>query len=381
MTDATLQDFQPASSASSAKPELLTTADGRPLRQALAQAQSRARWRAFALVAPLLLFVLITFVWPIGEMLNRSFFNDDFSANMPALSKWFVENPGSVGVPEDAAAWEALREDLAQARKDRTQGKVGTRVNYDLSGSRSLFTKSARRAERLEAPYKEAFLKLDKRWGEDELWGVMRRASEAYTPSFYIKSLDMMQTPAGDVVSVPDNQRIYLDLFWRTIWISALITAICLILGFPIGYMLATLPLRYSNLLMILVLLPFWTSLLVRTTSWIALLQSQGVLNDLFVVLGMIGPDGALTGFLSSFGAIDSTGRVPMMYNQAGTIIAMTHILLPFMILPLYSVMKTINPSYLRAAKSLGATDFTAFWRVYFPLSVPGIGAGAILVF
>jgi len=381
MIDATLQDFQPASSASSAKPELLTTADGRPLRQALAQAQSRARWRAFALVAPLLLFVLITFVWPIGEMLNRSFFNDDFSANMPALSKWFVENPGSVGVPEDAAAWEALREDLAQARKDRTQGKVGTRVNYDLSGSRSLFTKSARRAERLEAPYKEAFLKLDKRWGEDELWGVMRRASEAYTPSFYIKSLDMMQTPAGDVVSVPDNQRIYLDLFWRTIWISALITAICLILGFPIGYMLATLPLRYSNLLMILVLLPFWTSLLVRTTSWIALLQSQGVLNDLFVVLGMIGPDGALTGFLSSFGAIDSTGRVPMMYNQAGTIIAMTHILLPFMILPLYSVMKTIPPSYVRAARSLGATQWTAFWKVYFPQCVPGIAAGALLVF
>jgi len=381
MTDATLQDMQSGPQHSSGKPETLTTADGTPLRQALAKAQSRARWRAFSLVAPLLLFVLITFVWPIGEMLNRSFFNDDFSANMPALSQWFVENPDTVGVPQDEAAWAALHKDLVQARKDRTQGKIGTRVNYDLSGSRSLFTKSARRANRIEAPYKEAFWKLDKRWKEDDLWGVMRRAWDAYTPSFYIKSLDLKQQPDGEITKVANNQKIYVDLFWRTIWISALITVICLILGFPIGYMLATLPLRYSNLLMILVLLPFWTSLLVRTTSWIALLQSQGVLNDLFVVLGMIGPDGFLTGFLSNFGAIDSTGRIPMMYNQAGTIIAMTHILLPFMILPLYSVMKTIPPSYVRAARSLGATQWTAFWKVYFPQCVPGIAAGALLVF
>ena len=369
----------PAPSPAPAAP--LTTADGVPLKRALAVAQRRAKWRAFLLVLPLLLFVLVTFVWPIGQMLQQSVKNDDFSANMPALSQWFAENPGVYGVPDDESAFAALHADLVQARKDRTQGKVGTRINYDLSGSRSLFTSSARKARRVEPPYREAFLKMDRRWNDPELWGVMRRASSAYGASFYIKSLDLQQTPDGSIERVDENKRIYLALFWRTVWIAALIAFLTFALGFPVAHMLATLPLRYSNLLMILVLLPFWTSLLVRTTSWIALLQGQGVLNDMFVALGLVGPDGVLTPWLREFGMADVAGRVPMMYNQAGTIIAMTHILLPFMVLPLYSVMKTINPSYVRAARSLGATPWTAFWKVYFPQTVPGIGAGVLLVF
>ncbi len=164
---------------------------------------------------------------------------------------------------------------------------------------------------------------------------------------------------------MPENERVYVPLFWRTMFISALIAAICLLLAFPVAHLLATLPLARSNLLMVLVLLPFWTSLLVRTTSWIALLQSQGVINDALVSIGLIS-DG---------------NRIPMMYNQAGTIIAMTHILLPFMILPLYSVMRTIKPTYVRAARSLGASSWTAFRRVYLPQTLPGIGAGGLLVF
>jgi putative spermidine/putrescine transport system permease protein len=138
-----------------------------------------------------------------------------------------------------------------------------------------------------------------------------------------------------------------------------------LLLGYPVAYLLSNLPLRTSNLLLILVLLPFWTSLLVRTSAWVVLLQQQGVLNDTLVWLG----------------AVDDQSRLDLIFNATGTVVAMTHILLPFMILPLYSVMKTIPPSYVRAAKSLGATNWTAFWRVYFPQSIPGIGAGAILVF
>ncbi len=112
-------------------------------------------------------------------------------------------------------------------------------------------------------------------------------------------------------------------------------------------------------------LLPFWTSLLVRAASWKVLLQQQGVINDVLVWLGVI----------------SNANRLVMINNVTGTIITMTHILLPFMILPLFSVMKTVSPSYLRAANSLGANDWTAFWRVYFPQTIPGIGAGAILVF
>ena len=114
-----------------------------------------------------------------------------------------------------------------------------------------------------------------------------------------------------------------------------------------------------------MVLLPFWTSLLVRTSAWKIMLQQQGVINDTLVWLGLVADE----------------SRLVMINNQFGTIVAMTHILLPFMILPLYSVMKTIPPSYARAARSLGATSWTTFRRIYVPQTVPGIGAGAILVF
>ena len=138
-----------------------------------------------------------------------------------------------------------------------------------------------------------------------------------------------------------------------------------LILGFPIAYLMAILPTRTSNLLLIFVLLPFWTSLLVRTTAWIALLQQQGVINEFLVFSGLV----------------DTDNRPQMIHNQFGSIVSMTHILLPFMILPLFSVMKTIPKSYVRAAVSLGAHPWLAFWKIYFPNTVPGIGAGAILVF
>ena len=345
-----------------ARAEMLKTADGTPLKSALAQAAKRARRRAFLLVAPLLAFVVLTFVAPIGQMLYRSVANDGFSANMPNLVVWFAENPET---EPDESAYAALAADLALAAEARTIGVVGTRINYDVSGTRSLFTSAGRRAGRLEAPYREALLDLDEQWGSPDLWSAMRAASAAHTPNFYIAALDREVDPDEGVVRVPEDQRIYMPLFWRTMMISAVIAALCLLLGFPVAHLLATLPMRISNLLMILVLLPFWTSLLVRTTSWMVLLQSEGVVNDVLVSAGIVADD----------------SRIQMMYNQTGTIIAMTHILLPFMILPLYSVMRTIPPSYVRAARSLGANNWTAFWRVYVPQTVPGIGAGILLVF
>ena len=174
----------------------------------------------------------------------------------------------------------------------------------------------------------------------------------------------MQRTPFG-AQAQPENKQVLVKLFIRTLKMSLIITGMCILLGYPVAWLLANLSNRTSNLLLILVLLPFWTSLLVRTSAWKVMLQNQGVINDLLVWIGLITDD----------------SRLEIINNQFGTIVAMTHILLPFMILPMYSVMKTIPPSYLRAAKSLGATNWTAFWRVYFPQSVPGIGAGSILVF
>ncbi|AUH34090.1 ABC transporter permease [Paracoccus tegillarcae] len=342
----------------------LTTADGQPLGRALRRSQRRAKRRAFLLVLPLLAFVVITFVVPIAQMLQRSFYNDGFSANMPEISAWFAENPH--GTEPDEAAWAALANDLVASAEARSIGVVGTRINYDVPGTRSQFTSTGRKVrDGIEPPYREALLEIDEDWADPQLWGAMREASTPFTTNFYLASLDRTRADDGSVVMVRESQQVYVMLFQRTLWLSLLITAMTFLLGFPIAHLLATLPMRKSNLLMILVLLPFWTSLLVRTTSWIVLLQQQGVVNDLLVWMGVIG----------------GSERLQMIYNQTGSIIAMTHILLPFMILPLYSVMRTINPSYVRAARSLGATSWTTFRRIYFPQTLPGLGAGALLVF
>jgi len=342
----------------------LTTADGRPLKQALAQASRRARVRSFLLVAPLLLFVALTFAVPIGQMLYLSIYNPVFSDFMPRVTAYLKASPGD-GVPGEEG-FEALVLDLAEAKNNRTVGQVGTRLNYERSGSTSLIKASARRAIKIKGPpYKDQLIEFRKEWDDPYLWSVMERAAQPHTLGFYAPALDLTFDRDGNLERVEPERRIYVLLYMRTLILSAVIAFLCLLLAYPVAHLLATLPLRYSNLLMIMVLLPFWTSLLVRTTAWIALLQSQGVFNDLLVFLGLVGNE----------------DRIQLMYNQFGTIIAMTHILLPFMILPLYSVMKTIPKDYVRAARSLGANSLTAFLKIYFPQTVPGIGAGVLLVF
>ncbi|MBS8259489.1 ABC transporter permease subunit [Roseibium polysiphoniae] len=345
--------------------QVLTTKDGRPLKASLARALRREKLRALVLIAPLLIFVLLTFVAPIADMLFRSVENSIVEDTLPqtvnALQDW---DPSSGEVPGEPV-FAALVADLRVAVDLKTHTRLGSRLNYEKTGISSLFRKTGRRVKNMtEPPYKEQFLKADKKWGQVDTWQALKQFSPRYTDGYFLSSLDAERTAEG-LQMKPEDEQIYLLLFGRTMMLSIAITVSCLLLGYPIAFLLAQLPLRTSNLLMILVLLPFWTSLLVRTSAWKVLLQQQGVINDFLVWIGLI----------------SDANRLVMINNQTGTIIAMTHILLPFMILPLYSVMKTISPTYVRAAKSLGATDWTAFWRVYFPQSVPGIGAGAVLVF
>ena len=205
----------------------------------------------------------------------------------------------------------------------------------------------------------------DPAWAEPRAWLALKRAGERWTVRHYLNAVDRERGPDGRIARRPPEQRIYLQLFGRTLLVSLAVTALCLLLGYPLAYLIAHAPPRRAALLLVGVLLPFWTSLLVRTTSWIVLLQSQGVINDLLVALGVIG-DGE---------------RLAMVYNMTGTLVAMTHVLMPFMVLSLYSVMRTIRPLYLRAAASLGAGPVQAFRRVYWPQSLPGVGAGSLLVF
>lgn len=344
----------------------MLAADGTPLKASLARALRRQKLRALMLVAPLLLFVLISFIAPIVDMLFRSVENQIVSDTLPrtvaALEDW---DPASGELP-DEAVFAAIVADITEASKAKTHTRVGQRLNYEASGMSSLFRKSARKMRRMdEGPFRDAVIDIDDDWGKVETWTVIKQFSGDYTGGYFLASVDLERGLDGSIQAKPEGEQIYIKLFQRTLIMSLIITMMTILLGYPIAYLLANLPLRISNLLLILVLLPFWTSLLVRTTSWIVLLQGQGVVNDTLVLIGLVSDD----------------NRLDLIFNQTGTIIAMTHILLPFMILPTYSVMQTISPSYVRAAKSLGATDWTAFWRVYFPNTVPGIGAGAILVF
>ena len=343
-------------------------ADGTPLKKSLNRAMRRQKLRALALVAPLLIFVVVSFVLPIADMLFRSVENQIVSEILP---RTVVELEGwdyDAGELPDENVFAALAGDLQIAAKAKRHTRVGQRLNYETPGMSSLFRKIGRKIKKwdleTDGPFREKFIDSNKGWGDMDVWRTIQAYSGAYTNGYFLNALDFQKTESGPELR-PENEQIYLLLFGRTFFLSISITLSCLIIGYPIAWLLANLPMRTSNMLMILVLLPFWTSLLVRTSAWKILLQQQGVINDVLVWAHIVSDE----------------GRLVMINNQAGTIIAMTHILLPFMILPLYSVMKTIPPTYLRAAKSLGATDWTAFWRVYFPQSVPGIGAGAILVF
>ena len=469
----------------------MLAADGTPLKRSLNRALRRQKLSALLLIAPLLIFILITFIAPIADMLFRSVENQIVSDTLPRTTQTLTDWDSESGETPGAPVYKALYEDLFIAQERKLHTRLGSRLNYELTGASSLFRKSGRgvddigevfqdqfedlndfwkkgenwnallgsdawlaeisdwkkssgddqpafemregmaellpetaeyyeifadfvqnddednlykedpwaliysalyddltgptasqiasysgpaSAELTEAAaaapafdavdYKTAFTEIDDDWGKTPIWSTIRAYSPALTNGYFLNAVDMQKTADGPEFR-PDNERIYGTLFLRTLFMSVCITLSCILLGYPVAWILANLPARTANLLMILVLLPFWTSLLVRTSAWKVMLQQQGVINDTLVWLGLVADD----------------SRLALINNQTGTIIAMTHILLPFMILPLYSVMQTVPPSYLRAAKSLGATNWTAFWRVYFPQSVPGIGAGSILVF
>ncbi|MEM7294084.1 MAG: ABC transporter permease [Pseudomonadota bacterium] len=339
--------------------------NGVPLKEQLAKAERKKRITAFLLVAPLLAFIIFTFVIPIGNMLFRSVDNPRMVELMPRTTEVLKEWDGQE-LP-DEATYQILHEELTALIESNDIGKIATHVNYNMSGARSMLMKSKRKFRKFDdsLSIKQNLIEADKRWGEMKTWHTFKAVSDPITSAYFLNALDRKYDNDYNIVQQPEEKQIYVTLFLRTLWISLLVTLLTLVLGYPIAYLISTTPPRISNLLIIMVLLPFWTSLLVRTTSWIVLLQTQGVLNDIMVWAGIVSDE----------------GRIQMIYNLNGTLVAMTQILLPFMVLPMYSVMKTIPLSQLRASQSLGATPFRTFFKIFWPQSIPGIGAGGLLVF
>ncbi|HJV27252.1 MAG TPA: ABC transporter permease [Aromatoleum sp.] len=334
-----------------------------PLKKRLRQAERRKKLLFGALILPLAVFVLLTFVVPIASLLKHSVANPEVHDNLPdtvaLLKGWKPAN----GVP-DEATFAALARELDAAKGGPGIAAVARRLNREQAGYRSLIMKTAR-AVPLEAGVstRNTLIGVDERWGQTEVWQALRRAGEPITPFYLLAAVDLTTDEHGDIAKAPAEEAVYMDVLVRTFGMALIVTVLCLALGFPLAYLMVSLPTRHANLVMICVLLPFWTSVLVRVAAWIVLLQNEGLINQLLMALGI------------------TDGPIQLLFNNVGVYIAMTHILLPFMVLPLFSVMKGISPVYLRAAVSLGCPPFKSFWKIYFPQTLPGIGAGALLVF
>jgi putative spermidine/putrescine transport system permease protein len=332
------------------------------LRRALRRSERREQWRAAALVLPLFAFLLASFAVPIGSMLARAVADSEVAHILPRVSAALRHWDGR-DVPPDAA-FAALVDDMRAAREAGTLASAATRLNYDIAGFRTLLITTGRRVagETIDAP-RQALLAIDPKWGERETWAAIRRAGGPATDFYLLAALDLRRDADDAIAAAPAEQAVFRNVLGRTLWISAVVTLACLGLGYPVSLFIARQPPQRAALFLFLVLLPFWTSLLVRTVAWVVLLQREGILNNLFLSLGLVHEP------------------VRMIFNRFAVYVAMVHVLLPFMVLPLFAVMKGISPSYERAAASLGATPFTAFRRVYLPQTLPGIGAGCLMVF
>jgi putative spermidine/putrescine transport system permease protein len=332
------------------------------LGRALRRGERGRKRLALALIAPLALFLLVSFLAPIALLLARGFTEREVPQAWPATAAALRAWDGA-GLPDDRLV-SIFVEELAASHRSAALGMAAGRLNHAVPGARSLVIRTA--AVLPLAPGVrplQGLTGIDARWGERRIWTAMRQAARPWTGFYLLAALDLRMDVDGEVRRVPPEQAVFIEVFARTFWISAVVAVLCALLGYPLAFMLANLPGRIAHVLLIFVLVPFWTSVLVRTAAWMVLLQDRGLVNDLLRDLGLIGDP------------------LQLIYNRTGVYVAMTHVLLPYFVLPLYAVMKRVPAATQRAALSLGATPWQAFWRVYFPQTAPGVVAGALIVF
>lgn len=313
------------------------------------------------LLLPCLLFMAFVFVWPILSLLAKGVYSPEVRDTLPQTATAVLAWDGA-GDPPDAV-YAALVADLLAADR-RDVANAGRRLNYEIPSYRSLLIKtaSALRKDATEPP-RQQLVTIDAKWQDRTFWTAMRRAAPAVTPYYILKALDLEQKEGGGIGRVAPEEATFLDVLGRSLWISAVVTAVCLVLAFPVAFRIAVASPRWRGLLLLLVLLPFWTSLLVRTSAWVVLLQDNGIVNSLLLWSGLVDQP------------------VHLIFNRTGVYISFVHVMLPFMILPIYSVMVGISKDYTRAAYSLGASGPRTFYKVYLPLVWPGIWSGCLLTY
>lgn len=337
-------------------------ADLPALARAVRRSDRPGRRMALSLSLPLTGFLLVAFFLPIAFLLAAAIKNPETRQVLPetlvAMQDW-----DGAGLPPDAV-FTAFHGDLVRAQAERSAAMLGKRLNYELSGSRSAVVAASRLAAKTPPEsFRAELLQSARIWTEPAIWQVIQRNGSAQTSYYLLAALDLTRDAQGKITRADPDQAIFLSVLGRTLLIAGMVTFGTLLLGYPVAYVLTLAPRNVASLMLLMVLLPLWTSLLVRTTAWVALLQTDGIINDLLLFLGL------------------TSERVQLIFTRMGTVTAMIHIQLPFTILPIYSVMRAVNPSHLRAARSLGAGPFAAFWRVYAPQTLPGVVAGCLMTF
>ena len=317
-----------------------------------------SRFRALILIAPLLFFLGLFFVWPLITVITQAVSDPAVSRVLPrtaeAIGAWDGE-----GVPS-AEVQAAFRSDIVENTDEMAMGDVTRRLNSSKSGFRSLMGKTVSAVR--ENPDID-LAEVDKRWSDAAFWKAIQDNASPYTDAFLLASLDMERDSSGSIAAMPAGTSANLAILTRTLWTSALVMLCCLVIGLPYAMIAASVTGWKRAVLLGAVLLPFWTSLLVRTAAWMIILQDNGIINQTLTGLGI------------------TSGPLVLIYNRFGVVLAMTHVLLPFMVLPIYSVLITVPGNLMSAAASLGAHPIRAFLRVLLPLSLRGVISGALLVF
>jgi putative spermidine/putrescine transport system permease protein len=322
---------------------------------------SRERFGSYALIAPLLIFMIAVFLVPLGMVMWRSFSDTELITALPktatALDQW-----DGINLPPESA-FDTLADEIKDVAPARL-ASLSRRLSYENPGARELLTGTKRKiGTAAPGSGRERLAATDKRWEELSTWQIMKRATGPVNTYHILSALDLKHDYGNGIIEARPEGAIYRDVMMRTFSIAAITTVVCIILAFPLCVFLAGRSDRTRNFLLIIVLLPFWTSILVRTTAWIVLLQDRGVINIV----------------LQNLGIIDQP--LGLLFSRTGVIIAMVHVMLPFLIFPLLGSMRAVDPRLMRAAASLGARPLYAFFRVYLPQVVPGLMAGAMLVF
>jgi putative spermidine/putrescine transport system permease protein len=315
--------------------------------------------KSFALIAPLAIFLVFFFVAPLFTMMKSAVSDPVASNALPTVSEALETWDRSSTPSSEAQA--SLAADIRNISDDQLFGDLVRRLNSAKSGFRTLMTKTRNAVADQTVT---DLVSVDARWSDPAFWiAVQDAASASLTDRNLLAAVDLQRDASGNIANAPEGTSANRTTLIRTLIMAGIVTICCIAVGLPFAMVAASTTGWKRQLLLGAVLLPLWTSLLVRTAAWYIILQDNGLINLTLQTLGL------------------TSGPVPLIFNRLGVVIAMTHVLLPFMVLPIFSVLIGIPKNLMPAAASLGASPIRAFLLVLLPLSLRGVVSGALLVF